>query len=364
MVSRPGIYFLRKSLSVCVIVVSVYVFPLLRTVRAISHSNRDEIKQLLTYWSILSIISTLQYAIFFFHPRMDRYPPEFNLAFMLWLVLPQFNGIETINQRYIQPFYLKHEHKIDEAIQEATDWAKDFAVRHGSNLFYQLLLSKDGVGMAVISAVWKISSLIDGFDLKTLSESIKPLRIGQKILRDFTLIMQEGIVIRAGVDLSHLRFVNCSIHESNSNYFALRAVDDDSTYLLPILLIQSMDMFDTEDGRESLQLSFYNDIMIHADINDIRYSRRRGVRTRSVYLDMPDDDCDAFVGGIQVYSTSVKTRSLRRLDHMVNSLQRIYVRILLRRWKSAAGSSWLTFMEESLKDLSKPFQLVDWNVKK
>jgi hypothetical protein len=356
-----GFFLLRKFICSGVIIVTVYCFPFLKTVRAITHSSKEEIKDLLTYWSVLSIISTIQYFIFFFHPRMDQYPPEFNLVFMLLLTLKQFNGIDLINQRIIQPFYLKHEHKIDEIVQEAADWAKDFAVRHSRNLIYQLLLSKDGLAMAIVSAVWKFSSFMDGFDAKTMTNSFKPLRIGQKILQDFTLIMrEEGIVMRAGIDLEHLRFINCSIHEKNSNYFALRALDDDSTYLLPILLIRSMDMFeDSEDGRESIQISFYKDIFIHGNVNDVHYSATRGMCTQSICLDLPEDDCEAFVGGIQVYLTSVKTRSLRRLDRMVNALQRIHKKTKFRHWKALTEVT-----GDSLRDLSTPLQLHDWNIKK
>lgn len=411
-------FLFRKVLSKCVILFSVYIYPFSQSVSAVVRTDEQAIAKLLVYWTVITLVHFAQYLLFFFYPQrlLESYPPEINAVFMLWLTLPQFDGATMIYKDYIQPFFLQHEEAVDEIIKDVSSQVSAFTMKHSQNIAYQLLISKDGLGPAILSNASKLITFMDGFDFKSLTSSSKSVSLSKKILQDFTFIMQEGIVMKAGpvpqagrdsirgsgifqtfadfatknpqstgpMTLKALKtsliYVNLSLHDRNSNYFLLKCIEDDSKYLLPIILVKSINIFDpdgvdvlpnsspmktlpNEEHSEIVEITFYSKILLFNPLDNYRGR----ILASKICLDMPEKDCEGFVGGMQVFSTSVRTRALRKLTKLCDILSKARKRKFLYHWNRCIQeeSSYLESMvDSSLQALPNPMQMMDWSTRK
>lgn len=88
------------------------LYPLYASIRAIESPSKVDDEQWLTYWILYSFLTLVEMAaatliswIPFWHPV--------KLAFIAWLVLPQFRGASFIYRRFVREQLIKHRQWFD-----------------------------------------------------------------------------------------------------------------------------------------------------------------------------------------------------------------------------------------------------------
>ncbi|KAF9916968.1 ER membrane protein DP1/Yop1 [Lobosporangium transversale] len=89
-----------------------WVYPAYRSFKALETQQKDDDTQWLTYWTVYGFVSILES---FTDILLYWFPFYFFLktVFLLWLMLPTFNGASTIYTRVLRPFLLQHKEEID-----------------------------------------------------------------------------------------------------------------------------------------------------------------------------------------------------------------------------------------------------------
>ncbi|GJJ68722.1 receptor expression-enhancing protein 5/6 [Entomortierella parvispora] len=89
-----------------------FVYPAYRSFKALESPGKDDDKQWLTYWTVYGFVSILES---FTDVLLYWFPFYFFLktVFLLWLMVPSFNGAATIYVRILRPFLLQHRDEID-----------------------------------------------------------------------------------------------------------------------------------------------------------------------------------------------------------------------------------------------------------
>ncbi|KAK7116560.1 receptor expression-enhancing protein 5-like isoform X2 [Littorina saxatilis] len=111
-----------------------FLYPAYASIKAIESPQKDDDTKWLTYWVTYSVFSLLE----FFADLFLFWVPFYWLLkciFLVWCFAPiERNGSVTLYYRFIRPFILRHQDKIDkvvdqtkDAIHEAKDMAKDLA---------------------------------------------------------------------------------------------------------------------------------------------------------------------------------------------------------------------------------------------
>lgn len=118
-----------------------FIYPAYASVKAIESDRKDDDTQWLTYWVVYSAFSLVE----FFADVFLGWFPFYYLAKMLflgWCMAPiASNGSQFLYGRFIRPFILKHQKKIDESLDQVGDIAastlneaKDMAQKQASEL--------------------------------------------------------------------------------------------------------------------------------------------------------------------------------------------------------------------------------------
>ena len=116
-----------------------YLGPVLSSIEAIVAKDFDRIAEYLTYWSVLAVLTYVEYFLGFLGV-FKRYPPEFKVLFILWLTLPRFKGSLRIYTTLLRPYFEKYEKDIDKNIATVTDEVRKRASRHFQVILWQLFL--------------------------------------------------------------------------------------------------------------------------------------------------------------------------------------------------------------------------------
>ncbi|KAF9291224.1 ER membrane protein DP1/Yop1 [Mortierella alpina] len=89
-----------------------WVYPAYRSFKALETPSKDDDKQWLTYWAVYGFVSILES---FTDVLLYWFPFYFFLksVFLLWLMIPSFNGAATIYSRILRPFLVQHRSEID-----------------------------------------------------------------------------------------------------------------------------------------------------------------------------------------------------------------------------------------------------------
>ncbi|KAF9436201.1 ER membrane protein DP1/Yop1 [Entomortierella beljakovae] len=89
-----------------------WVYPAYRSFKALETPEKDDDRQWLTYWTVYGFVSILES---FTDILLYWFPFYFFLktVFLLWLMLPTFNGAATVYARALRPFLVKHKSEID-----------------------------------------------------------------------------------------------------------------------------------------------------------------------------------------------------------------------------------------------------------
>ncbi|XP_072050710.1 receptor expression-enhancing protein 5-like isoform X2 [Amphiura filiformis] len=116
-----------------------FLYPAYASVKAIESDRKDDDTQWLTYWVVYSAFSLFE----FFTDLFLSWFPFYYLAKMLflgWCMAPiASNGSSFLYSRFIRPFVLKHQKKIDESLDQVggiaastLNEAKDLAEQQAS----------------------------------------------------------------------------------------------------------------------------------------------------------------------------------------------------------------------------------------
>ncbi|KAF9376636.1 ER membrane protein DP1/Yop1 [Podila verticillata] len=89
-----------------------FAYPAYRSFKALESPGKDDDKQWLTYWTVYGFVSIIESFTDFL---LYWFPFYFFLktVFLLWLMVPSFNGAVTIYNRVLRPFLLQHKDEID-----------------------------------------------------------------------------------------------------------------------------------------------------------------------------------------------------------------------------------------------------------
>ncbi|KAG0234768.1 ER membrane protein DP1/Yop1 [Actinomortierella wolfii] len=89
-----------------------FVYPAYRSFKALETPEKEDDKQWLTYWTVYGFVSILES---FTDILLYWFPFYFFLKtiFLLWLMIPQFNGAVTVYNRFLRPFLVQHSKDID-----------------------------------------------------------------------------------------------------------------------------------------------------------------------------------------------------------------------------------------------------------
>jgi len=102
-----------------------FLYPAYASVKAIESKEKDDDTKWLTYWVVYSAFSLCEVFtdIFLFWIPFYWF---FKCLFLIYCMAPtSWNGSLTIYSKFIRPFVLKHQKRVDEAIGKAAEVAGD-----------------------------------------------------------------------------------------------------------------------------------------------------------------------------------------------------------------------------------------------
>ncbi|KAF9983028.1 ER membrane protein DP1/Yop1 [Modicella reniformis] len=109
-----------------------WVYPAYRSFKALETPGNEDDKQWLTYWTVYGFVSILES---FTDTLLYWFPFYFLIKtiFLLWLMIPAFNGAVTIYNRILRPFLLQHSNEIDTSYQNLKAKASAVAAEFNSS---------------------------------------------------------------------------------------------------------------------------------------------------------------------------------------------------------------------------------------
>jgi len=106
------------------------VYPAYRCFKTIERGSPEELKAWCVYWVVFAALDTLDnvtdQALFWL-----PFYYEAKLALVVYMWHPKFRGAEALYSAYVKPLLTVHEEKIDQAIEDAGNKAKDLATSQG-----------------------------------------------------------------------------------------------------------------------------------------------------------------------------------------------------------------------------------------
>ncbi|KAK1359584.1 hypothetical protein POM88_044058 [Heracleum sosnowskyi] len=85
---------------------TMLLYPLYASVMAIESTSKVDDEQWLAYWILYSFLTLVE---MLFQPALEWFPLWYDvkLAFVAWLVLPQFRGAAFIYEKYVRELLFK-----------------------------------------------------------------------------------------------------------------------------------------------------------------------------------------------------------------------------------------------------------------
>jgi len=102
-----------------------FVYPAYASVKAIESNKKEDDTKWLTYWVVYSTFSILEFFgdIFFFWVPFYSFC---KCGFLIYCMIPgSYNGSLKIYSSVLRPFFLKHQDKMEQALNEASSVASD-----------------------------------------------------------------------------------------------------------------------------------------------------------------------------------------------------------------------------------------------
>ncbi|XP_034325935.1 receptor expression-enhancing protein 5 isoform X3 [Magallana gigas] len=102
-----------------------FIYPAYTSFKAVESTNKDDDTVWLIYWVVYSFFALLE----FFTDIFLFWIPFYWLLkciFLVWCMAPtSYNGSQIIYYRFIRPFILRYEKKIDSAVDRASEAARE-----------------------------------------------------------------------------------------------------------------------------------------------------------------------------------------------------------------------------------------------
>jgi len=109
---------LTASISVLLCKVIALPFPVYASFKALESEGKDDDTQWLVYWIIYSLFTFFEGFASLFLSWIPFYY-ELKLGILLLLQFPDFGLPNIIYERWVKPFFIKHEKDVDIAVKEA-----------------------------------------------------------------------------------------------------------------------------------------------------------------------------------------------------------------------------------------------------
>lgn len=112
----------------CALVGTVY--PVFESMKAVESQKADEADvQWLTYWSVYGALclvegvsdNLLGWFPYYYHAK---------LCFLLWLMLPRYQGARTLYKTYARPLFLQYRDKVDGVLQRVKSHLEEYLAAH------------------------------------------------------------------------------------------------------------------------------------------------------------------------------------------------------------------------------------------
>lgn len=103
-----------------------FVYPAVKSFKAIESKNKGDDIQWLVYWVIFAFFSILETFVDILLYWVPFYY-AFKLAFLLWAMLPQTKGAKFLYDSFLKDLLKKNESRIDAALNEAKTAASNIA---------------------------------------------------------------------------------------------------------------------------------------------------------------------------------------------------------------------------------------------
>lgn len=112
-----------------------YLYPAYMTYKAVEkrQPNVDELLFWGKYWIIVGILAAVETLFFAFFLLIPFYSLT-RLVLLVYLWHPRTQGVLLLYHRAVQPLLMKHEHQIDQGLQELHTRGTDYAVEHARGL--------------------------------------------------------------------------------------------------------------------------------------------------------------------------------------------------------------------------------------
>merc|ERR1711972_1070135 len=97
-----------------------FLYPAYESIKAIESQSKGDDTKWLTYWVVYSSFIVAE----FFSDYLLFWIPFYYVlkcALLLYCMLPQYNGSQTIYQYCVRPLFLEHQAKIDEALSKTKE---------------------------------------------------------------------------------------------------------------------------------------------------------------------------------------------------------------------------------------------------
>lgn len=120
-------------------------FPVYSTFKAIESKNKKEQDQWLIYWAVYGSFSIVEV---FPDKLLSWFPLYYHakLAFLIWLQLPATCGSRHLYMKYLRPFLLKHQQRLDQIADGTSCEINRLLLRHQPEIqFVKVALQKSFV---------------------------------------------------------------------------------------------------------------------------------------------------------------------------------------------------------------------------
>eukprot|EP00041_Stephanoeca_diplocostata_P016349 m.321583 g.321583 ORF g.321583 m.321583 type:complete len:201 (+) comp20337_c0_seq7:228-830(+) len=114
---------------ICNVVGSIY--PGYMSYKAVTTKNVEEYMRWMKYWTVYSFFMVAEIFLDFFAALLPLYY-EFKVVFILYLMLPQFKGSDTVFNGYLAPLLKEHEDTIEDNVGNLKARAMDKATGFGT----------------------------------------------------------------------------------------------------------------------------------------------------------------------------------------------------------------------------------------
>ncbi|XP_030075927.1 receptor expression-enhancing protein 6-like [Microcaecilia unicolor] len=103
-----------------------FVYPAYSSIKAIESLDKKDDTIWLTYWVVYGIFSVVEFFLTF--SLLVSTLLCWKCMFLLWCMAPfSWNGSQVMYNRFIRPFFLKHQHTVDSMVNDLSEQARSTA---------------------------------------------------------------------------------------------------------------------------------------------------------------------------------------------------------------------------------------------